>query len=76
MYHGIFKHLILFKSELSNSKCEVSALLTLIERLLLFYLKQMFVKDSAGKKCLTLEHCHTMIKHALKRCYCYSLVEL
>ena len=50
MYHGIFKHLILFKSDLNHSKCRFSNLLTLIESLSLLYLKQMFVKNSTGNK--------------------------
>jgi len=50
MYQGIFKHLILFKSELNHSKGKCSALLTLIEWLLMFYLKQRFVKNSTGNK--------------------------
>jgi hypothetical protein len=49
MYPGIFKHLILFKLELNNSKYGLSALLALIDRLLLFYLK--LVKNSTGNKC-------------------------
>ena len=52
MYPGIFKHLILFKSELNNSKYERSALLALIDRLLLFYLK--LVKNSTGIKMLNI----------------------
>jgi hypothetical protein len=52
MYPGIFKHLILFKSELNNSKYELSPLLALIDRLLLFYLK--LVKNSTGIKMLNI----------------------
>jgi hypothetical protein len=52
MYPGIFKHLILFKSELNNSKYERSALLALIDRLLLFYLK--LAKNSTGIKMLNI----------------------
>jgi hypothetical protein len=50
MYPGIFKHVILFKAELNNSKYELSALLALIDRLLLFYLK--LAKNSTGIKML------------------------